>query len=193
MDRNQWARWTEIPTEQLAARILLPSVLDEVLFSGIFLLADSPAQSQRYLNSVHEALTRGGCMTHRVHARSLVDGDAKLVLSQLKVPQRFDATFAPETSAISFADAARGNCDQTTHPLVLAIDEADLLLRCTSGEGVLRMLKATRDAINLVPYRMGRLLILGTLVSLQGAKKMTFDRRAAFYGAMCMQIVSDFY
>ena len=148
--------------EKLASRLLTPTVLDESLSSGVFVLVDSKVKGNALLNQLAILLADGGAHVTHLLATDLVGQEIQASLAQVFGSQ---------------------------HTLsVLLLEEAQELLLDPAGDSVLRSLKAARDAMNLSHLRPGKFILIATGTSPADILRLVSDPLQAFYGATAATI-----
>jgi hypothetical protein len=88
-----------------------------------------------------------------------------------------------EKGGVTLPDAITKVVDKTKANVVLIVDEVQACLDTDSAQGLMRALKATRDAVNIRPDTPGHFLFIGTGSHRSMVNEMTQRRKEAFFGA----------
>lgn len=163
--------------EELAERLIHPSSLGS-LRSGLFFSGPRRTGKSTFLKKdLIPALERHGALVIYVDlwAKNHMPDKAEVILDaireKLKVPKVGED--------VSLADAFTEVVDKTKADVVLIVDE----VQACRDMGLMRALKATRDAINIGSHYSGHFLFIGAGSDRERVTEMTKLRQEPFYGA----------
>ncbi len=88
-----------------------------------------------------------------------------------------------EKGGVTLAAAITQVVDKTKANVVLIVDEVQACLDTDAAQGLMRELKATRDAVNIRSKTPGHFLFIGTGSHRSMVNEMTQRRKEAFFGA----------
>lgn len=166
--------------EELARRLLQPSLADLTLASGIFLQSSSSQRASEYVQDLTRALEKGGVLVLRVHARDLLapDGLDQLILMFKGLSLVDEGTAQGETLANVLAKILPAR----NMVVALILDDVQMLL-CELGNSVLKALKSARDAVNINPRRSEKFLVVAACSVSEDICTFVSDAEQPFFGA----------
>jgi len=177
---------------KLASRLLRPTVLDEGMRSGLFLVRPSDSDSWTCVARELVAALEGlGALVISVNAANGSPATLHIALQE-RVRTELRATGGSTGSANltiqryageeTLAALFEGLVERRGSDLVLMFDNVGSLA-CPGGERLLKALKAARDAVNLPDASKGHFLLIAADAMLSKLHALAMDPNQAFYGA----------
>jgi len=166
--------------QELASRLLHPSVVDLTLTSGVFLQSSSFPRGSAFTLDLTRELEKGGVRVLRVHAGDLLAPDALdqliMMFKQLSLGNWGGARGETLANVVSKILPAQNMV------VALIVDDAQVLI-CERGNRILKALKSARDAVNINPGKSEKLLIVASCAGPQDIRTLVSDAEQPFYGA----------
>jgi len=165
---------------ELARRLLLPSLLDLTLTSGVFLQSISSERASAFTRDLTRELEKGGVRVLRVHAGDLLAPDAldQLIMMFKQISPGNWGAAQGET----LANVVSKVLPAQNMVVALIVDDAQVLI-CECGNRILKALKSARDAVNINPGKSEKLLIVASCAGSQDIRTLVSDAEQPFYGA----------
>lgn len=180
---------------ELANRMLRPSVLDEGLRSGLFIVRQLDAGHWHALAwALAAELRRLGAVVIFVDAESCDEGIGAIeqdLRAKLLAVRRQLMPIAPvqpsEPCVKTLSELIKSIVDLSCNDLVLIVDHVGRL-RAQPGEHLLKALKAARDAVNVPADAKGHFLLVAVDRDPDAVSELTRVPNQAFLGATVMDL-----
>ncbi|HBO9387716.1 hypothetical protein PA6566_01185 [Pseudomonas aeruginosa] len=184
--------------QELAKQLLKPSVLDLGLRSGLFMFGSHGTGKTTFLiRDLAPALEEGGalvvyanlCSSSPRSSKDIVEEAIRKAFSdrENEVLRSGPATVIRDLgmpAGATIAEVLKAQVDRAKADIVLIIDEAQEAAFTLEGQGMLKALKAARDAINTRSVTPGHFLLIGACSNQAASIEMTADQNQAFFGAV---------
>ncbi|MFD3301853.1 AAA family ATPase [Aquipseudomonas alcaligenes] len=186
--------------QKLARQLLKPSILDLGLRSGLFMFGSHGTGKTTFLiRDLAPALEEGGALVAYVNLCSSPQRSSKHMIEEA-IRKAFSdrESEAPASGpdivihdlgilgGATIAEVLKAQVDRAKADIVLIIDEAQEAASTLEGQGMLKALKAARDAINTRLVTPGHFLLIGACSNQAASIEMTADQNQAFFGAVSM-------
>lgn len=180
---------------ELANRMLRPSVLDEGLRSGLFIVRQLDAGHLHALAwALAAELRRLGAVVIFVDAESCGEGigaieqDLRAKLLAVRRQLMPIAPVQPSAPCVkTLSELIKSIVDLSCNDLVLIVDHVGRL-RAQPGEHLLKALKAARDAVNVPADAKGHFLLVAVDRDPDAVSELTRVPNQAFLGATVMDL-----
>ena len=183
---------------ELASRMLRPSVLDEGLRSGLFLVRQlDTGRWHAFASALVAELRRLGAEVPYVDAAECGGHDIGAIEQDLRtkmsaVRRQFMPIAPLEQSAPcgkTLSELIKSIVDLSCNDLVLIVDHVGWL-RAQPGGHVLKALKAARDIVNLPVGAKGHFFLIAVDSDRNVVSELTRDPNQAFFGATVIELAS---
>jgi len=186
--------------QELAKQLLKPSVLDLGLRSGLFMFGPHGTGKTTFLiRDLAPALEKGGALVVYVDLCSAPQRSSQDMVEEAireALSERESEALGSELDIVinglgmpggaTIAEVLKTQVDRAKSDIVLIIDEAQEAASTQEGQGMMKALKAARDAINIRLETPGHFMLIGACSDQAACIKMTTDQIQAFYGAVNM-------
>jgi len=184
-----------LPAAELARRMLRPSVLDEGLRSGLFIVRQLDAGHwHAFARALAAELRRLGAVVMFVDAESGDDGFGAIeqdLRTKMLAVRRQLMPIDPVTQSAqceeTLSELIKLIVDLSCNDLVLIVDHVGRL-RAQPGGHLLKALKAARDAVNVPADAKGNFLLLAVDRDPTAVSELTRVPNQAFLGATVIDL-----
>ena len=177
----------------LAVRLLQPSLLDEGLRSGLFLVGMRRTGKTTFLRNdkIPELERRGAAVVYvdlwsdtRPNPAATLQAAIRQSIADLNnPPRRKSCPIRTESDDAALTDDLTDLVEQSRSDVVLIVDEVLEAMNSVEGHQMLQAIKAARDAINTRPSSPGHFVLVGTHSRDDMLHELTMHSEQAFAGA----------